>query len=110
MTDSVLVFNAKNTGFDTIEQFYESPVGGNGTRIKAFTASNDTTSSISYKAYIYNEAGDLVSSVIPQTIVVRDRADYGSSIINQVVPAGGSLRMESSEADSLNFYVTGLEQ
>ena len=110
MTDKVLVSNKQSVLADTIESFYSSPSAGQGTVIKAFTATNDTTSSKSYKAYIYNSSGALVSSVIPFTIVVRDRVDFGASIVNQVVPAGGSLRVESSGTNSLNFYVSGLEQ
>ena len=110
MTDKVLVSNGSNTSPDTIESFYESPPLGLGTRIKAFTASNSGSTSYTYKGYIYDSTGAMVSAVIPQTIVVLDRADNGPSIINQLIPAGGSLRMETSEANQLNFYVTGLDQ
>jgi hypothetical protein len=110
MTDKVLVFNQSSLAADTIEEFYISPAARQGTIIKAFTTTNDTGSSKSYKAYIYNESGAMVSSIIPFTVVVRDRVDYGASAANQVIPAGGSLRIESSSADGLNFYVTGLEQ
>lgn len=110
MVDTVLVQNGSNTAADVIESFFPSPsgAGNNGTKIKAFTASNDTTASHSYKAYIYGSTGAPLA-VIPQTIVVRDKADYGASIIGQVIPKGGTLRMESSSADGsfLNFYVTG---
>lgn len=110
MTDIVLVFNDKNTAPDTIEAFYTSPASGLGTRIKSFTAANDSSASVSYKAYIYSSSGGAVDAVIPQTIVVKDKADFGPAIINQVIPPGGTLRMESSTADALNFYVTGVEQ
>lgn len=109
MTDKVLVFNAQSAAADTIESVYVSPATGRGTKLKSFTASNDTATSQSYKAYIYNAAGVAVSPVIPFTVVVKDRADYGASIIGQVIPAGGSLRIESSNAAGLNFYVTGAE-
>ena len=105
-----LVVNGENTAADTIESLYTSPSQGAGTVVTAFTASNDTTSSKSYLAYIFDSAGSLVSSVIPMTIVVRDRASPGSTIINQTIPAGGTLRIESSAANSLNFYVSGIEQ
>ena len=110
MASTSLALNKRNTIADTIESIYLSPPQGAGTVILAFTASNDTTSSKSYKAYIFDSSGSLVSSVIPQTIVVRDRASPGSTIINQTIPAGGTLRVESSAANSLNFIVSGLEQ
>ena len=109
MTDKVIVFNTQSAAADTIENFYISPAAGLGTKIKSFTASNDTLTSQSYKAYIYNSAGVPVNSVIPLQIVVRDTADYGASIIGQVIPTGGSLRVESSNSAGLNFYVTGAE-
>lgn len=111
MADEPIVKNKSNTVPDAIENFFNSPsgAGNNGTKIKAFTASNDTLTSHSYKAYIYDSSGDPVLAVIPQSIVVRDRADYGASIIGQVIPKGGSLRIECSSADGsfLNYYVTG---
>lgn len=107
MAETTLVSNAQNTEPDTIENFYNSPSNGSGTSILAFTASNDTLASVSYKAYIFDSSGDLVKAIIPQKIVVRDRFDLGVSAITHRVPAGGSLRMESSTALSLAFTVTG---
>jgi hypothetical protein len=107
MAETPIVFNAKNVLADTIEDFYTSPEKGSGTVILSFTASNNTTSSVTYKGYIYSSQGALVNAIIPQKIVVRDRFDLGASIIGQIIPAGGSLRMESSEAASIGFYVTG---
>ena len=113
MVDTVLVSNKSNSAADTIETFFLSPsgAGNNGTKIKAFTASNDTPTSHSYKAYIYDSSGALVPAIIPQSIAVRDKADYGPSIIGQVIPKGGTLRMESTSADGsfLNYYVTGAQ-
>lgn len=107
MAEETLVLNAQNTAADTIESFYDSPANGAGTSILAFTASNDTEASVSYKAYIFDSSGDPVKAIIPQKIVVRDRFDLGVSTITHRIPAGGSLRMESSTAESLSFTVTG---
>ncbi len=112
MAEDVLVFNTANTQVDTIEKFYDSPPssqGGQGTRITKFSAPNDTTSSIDYKAYIFNSAGTVQKALIPQTTVVRDRVDLGASIVGHLIPPGGSLRMEASVADGIEFYVTGNE-
>ena len=115
MADTPVIQSKSNAVADTVEIFFTSPsgAGNNGTKIKAFTASNDTLTSHSYKAYIYPDGwvtgDDPVPAIIPQSIVVRDRSDYGASIIGQVIPKGGSLRMECSSADGsfLNYYVTG---
>ena len=110
MTDKALVENFKTAGVDAIETAYTSPSAGKGAIITAFTASNNHPTSVSYKAYIYDGGGSLVSAIIPQTIVVKDRFHSGPSIVNQVIPAGGTLRIENSAANSLNYYVTGREQ
>lgn len=112
MAEDVLVFNTANQFVDTIEKFYDSPPssqGGQGTRITKFSAPNDTTSSIDYKAYIFNSVGTVQKALIPQTTVVRDRVDLGASIVGHLIPPGGSLRMEASVAGGIEFYVTGNE-
>jgi hypothetical protein len=109
MADTVLVNSAQNTLADTIQDFYTSPAQGAGTRVSAFTASNNTESSKTYKGYIYDSSGAALSAVIPQKIIVPDRFDLGPSIVGQVIPAGGSLRMESSDAASIAYRVTGNE-
>ena len=112
MTDIVLVNSVSNTLDDTIEKFYDSPSassGGQGTRISAFTASNNSPASATYKAYIYDSSGALKAAVVPQKIIVKDRFDLAPSIIGHVIPVGGSLRMESSTAGAITFRVTGSE-
>ena len=112
MADLTMVNSVENTLPDTIESFYtavESGNAGSGARITAFTATNNSSASASYKGYIYDASGDLIEAVIPQKIVVKDRFDLGPSIITHLIPPGGSLRMESSTADSITFRVTGKE-
>ena len=106
---AILINSAQNTLADTIQSFYTSPSGGGGTRIDAFTAANNTSSSKSYKAYIYDASGAAIDAVVPQKIIVPDRFDVGASIVGQEIQAGGSLRMESSAASSISFRVTGTE-
>ena len=112
MSDIVLVDNKKNTLADTVEILYTAPSGptAQGVKIKAFTAANSSATSVSYKAYIYDSAGAAVDPVVPLKIVVKDKSDYAPGAVNHVIPAGGTLRMESSQADALNFYVTGSVQ
>lgn len=105
MAEKILVFNAKNSSADTIQSFYPAEVD---TQILTFTASNDSAASVSYKAYIYGPSG-APDAVVPQKIVVKDRFDLGPSIVGKLIPAGGSLRMETSEADALLFNATGEE-
>jgi hypothetical protein len=109
MTDTVLVNSAQNASANAIQIFYTSPTGQGGTLINAFTASNNTDSNKTYKAYIYDASATALTAIIPQKIVVRDRFDLGPSIVGQLIPAGGTLRMESSAAASVAFRVTGSE-
>jgi len=112
MAEIILVSNVTNTAPDNIQNFYDSPAssgGGSGTRVTAFTASNNSTTSVDYKAYIYDVSGLAVKAIIPQTTVVRDKFDLGAAAVGHLIPPGGSLRMESSTADALSFYVTGNE-
>lgn len=109
MVDIVLVDSKDNGVADGIEQFYQSPSGGNGTIITAFSAINNSGVNASYKAYIYDSTGAAISAVIPIKIVVRNRFDVAPSITNQLIPNGGSLRMESSAAGSITFRVSGVE-
>ena len=109
MAINVLVNSAQNQVADTIEAFYTSPDGGAGTVITAFTATNNTGSNRSYKAYIYDASGSLLQAIIPQKIIVRNKVDLGSPIINHFIPENGTLRMESDLASSIVFRVSGKE-
>jgi hypothetical protein len=109
MSETILVNSAQNASADAIQIFYTSPSGGSGTLIHAFTATNNTSSNKTYKAYIYDSSATALTAVIPQKIVVRNKFDLGPSIVGQLIPAGGTLRMESSAAASVAFRVTGNE-
>lgn len=109
MAEAILVNSVQNTSADTIQIFYTSPSTGGGTRITAFTATNDTGSSKTYKGYIYDASAIAKVAVIPQKIIVPDRFDLGAPIVGQLIPPGGTLRMESSDTSSIAFRVTGNE-
>lgn len=109
MSDIVIV-NSKTNGVpNSIELLYVSPTSGDGTIITAFSAINNSGVNATYKAYIYDSSGAAVNPVIPLKIVVRNRFDVAPSITNQLIPNGGSLRTESSAADSITFRVSGVE-
>jgi len=112
MAKITMFSGVQNSQPDVIENLYDSPpanLGGKGTEILAFSATNDEESSASYKAYIYDASGNLVKPIVPQKIVVRDRFDLGPSSIGHTIPPGGSLRVESSTALSIAFFGTGNE-
>ncbi len=109
MGNVVIVNSVANTAADTIEKFYDSPSTGGGTIVSAFTATNNTGINASYKAYIYDASESLLAAVMPLKVVVRNRFDLGSSVVNQLIPKGGSLRMEASALGSITFRVSGKE-
>ncbi len=105
MTDIILINNQTNAAANARDIIYTA--SDKSVTITAFTAANNTESSKTYKAYITALVGEDVSAVQPQTIVVRDKADLGIYLLAQRIPKGGTLEIESSDADSLSFYVTG---
>ena len=110
MADIQIINNVKISAADTITTLYTAPASGAGVAVTAFTVSNNSPASASYKAYIYDVSGAAVDAIVPQKIVVRDRFDSAPSMVNQIVPAGGSIRAENSTADALSFYATGRPQ
>tara|TARA_R110000850_G_scaffold212628_2_gene338382 strand:- start:378 stop:710 length:333 start_codon:yes stop_codon:yes gene_type:complete len=109
MADIVMVDSKSNVAANTVEQFYVSPVSGDGTVITAFSAINNSLANATYKAYIYDSAGVAVDPIIPLKIVVRNRFDIAPSITNQLIPNGGTLRMEASSIGAITFRVSGVE-
>ena len=107
MTDVVMVESVSNTQANTIEVFYTSPISGD-TIITAWSAVNNSGVNASYKAYIFDSSGSTLNPLVPVKIVVRNRFDIGPSITNQLVPAGGTLRMESSAIGAIDFRVSGV--
>lgn len=112
MADVLMVDGEQNSVVDTIEIFYTAiapAAGGKGAKITAFSAANNGTASASYKGYIYDAFGASTGAIIPLKVIVKDRFDLGHSIVGQLIPAGGTLRMESSSLNTIEFRVTGKE-
>ena len=108
MADVVLVISESSNAANTIESFYASPSSSDGTFITAFSATNSSGAIASYKAYIFDSSGTALDPVVPLKIVVRNRFDLAPTITNQLIPNGGSLRMESSAIGSITFRVSGV--
>lgn len=104
-----LVASVKSTVADTPETFYTSPINGFGTIITNFTASNDIGITRSYQAYIVESGDTAVIPVVPPRNLVANRTDVSPEMAGQLIPAGGTLQMESSAADSISFTVSGRE-
>ena len=107
MANNVLVNSVTSNAANTIETIYTAPA--DGTIITAWTATNNTGSNRSYRAYIFDLSGAVLQAVIPLKIIIRNRFDLGSGITNQFIPGGGSIRVESDLADSIVFRISGNE-
>ena len=109
MANLLMVDNRASTLVDSPEIFYTSPATGKGTVINAFTASNTSLINRDYQAYIVGVTGSATNPIRPFKIVVWGEVDLGTGIVNQIIPPGGTLRMESSAIDSIHWTVTGQE-
>lgn len=102
-----IVNNATNTAADTVQTIFTAPAK-QSLIIEAFTAANTSKVNASYKAYIKSLVGEQQPQ-IPFNVVVWGENDLGIGMVNQIIPAGGSLRVESSAINSIYFTVTGRE-
>ena len=109
MSNSInLALNVGNANADTPELLFTAPAGGVGVIIESFTAANNSTSNKSYKAYI-SETPAPTTPLRPFQIVIHGDLDLGIGVVNQVIPPGVGLFVESSEANSIFFTVSGRE-
>ena len=109
MATTVFVNSVPNSLANTVQSFYNAPAGGGGAIITAFTATNNTGANASFRAYIFDSSGGILGAVLPLSVVIRNRFNPGNAIVNQVIPAGGSLRMETNIIGAIDFRVTGNE-
>jgi hypothetical protein len=107
MTTKQIASNFSNSNVDTIEDIFTASTSNNVV-IESFTAANNSGVNASYKAYIVSPSG-IEQPQRPFKIVVWGEVDLGIGIINQVIPAGGALRVESSALNSIYFTITGRE-
>ena len=102
-----IVDNFLNTIVDTVQVAFTA--GTTPVPIDAFTAVNNSTVNASFKAYIKSSTGILVP-LIPFQIVVWGEVDLGIGAVNQVIPAGGTLQVETSALNAIYFTVSGRNQ
>jgi hypothetical protein len=107
MATKQIVDNFSNTIVDTVQSPYTAPLDKNVV-IESFTAANNSGVNASYKAYIVSTLG-AEQPQIPFKVVVWGENDLGIGIVNQIIPAGGSLKVECSALASIYFTVTGRE-
>lgn len=107
MTTKQIVDNFSNTVINSVQTAFTAPTGKNVV-IEAFTAANNSGVNAAYSCYIQSTVGALQ----PQRkdkIVVWGRNDPAIGVVGQVIPAGGSLKVETTALNSIYFTVTGRE-
>ena len=107
MATKQLIDNFLNTIVDTVQIAFSAP-SDKDVVIDAFTVTNNSVVNARYTAYVKSAAG-VLAPIIPFKIVVWGENDLGIGIVNQVIPAGGSLQVESSALTSLYFTASGRE-
>ena len=107
MATKQLTGNFLNTIVDTVQIAFSAPADKDVV-IDAFTVTNNSVVNASYKAYVKSSLGTL-APIIPFKIVVWGENDLGVGVVSQVIPAGGSLQVESSALLSLYFTASGRE-
>lgn len=106
MATKQIINNYSNDVANAMQVAYTAP-STNGVVIESFTAANNSGVNASYKAYIV--VGGIEKPQIPFKIVTWGEIDLGIGLVNQVIPAGGELRFESSTINSIYFTITGRE-
>ncbi len=103
--DSALVEGFQNASANSVEVAYSAAVD---TLITAFTVTNNTGVNRSYRAYIYDSAGNATPAVVPLKFVTANKGfNIAAPILGHIVRKGGSIRVESSAESSLSFWVSG---
>ena len=102
-----IVDNLTVSVVDTPQVLYTAPVGQDVV-IESFTASNTSAVNASYKAFIVSSTG-AEQPQIPFKIVVWGENDLGIGVINQIIPGGGTLKIECSALASIYITATGRE-
>lgn len=108
--NKLLVETKQSAAADTPEIFYTSPSTGLGTVVTNFTATNETSLTRTYKAYIVASGGSPILAVVPVRSLLTNRTDVPAELAGQTIPPGGTLQMESSAAATISFTVSGREE
>jgi hypothetical protein len=109
MSSEIQAFgNQQNAAADTPESFgFIASTAGFGAKITAVNiANNEANVERTYKAYIVDNGGTASTPVVPTRTVNRNTSDQPPELIGQVIPPGGTIQFESSQAGSLAFTVS----
>ncbi len=108
--DIVLVDGIQPT-VTTIVTLYTSPTSGSGSRVTAFTATNNSGGAASYDLHIVPSGGaaDATNKLVNAKSLAAAADDVPAQVIDQLIPRGGTLETKVSVGTSIAFRATGNE-
>jgi len=95
-----------------LQTLYTAPSSGAGTRVIAFTASNDSASPETYDLHIVPNGGsaDSTNKIVPAgAVAATNGTDVPAEPQNHLIPAGGTLQVKVSTINTIAFRATGIE-
>jgi hypothetical protein len=108
--DTVLIDGVQPT-VTTIQTLYTSPSTGAGTRVVAFTATNNSGGAATYDLHIVPNGGtaDATNKLVNARSLATTASDNPEEVIEQVIPRGGTLEVKVSVGTTIAFRATGNE-
>ena len=90
---------------------YTSPANGGGTRVVAFTATNDGAATETYTLHIVPSGGTAGATniLVKAKSLAVSEDDSPIAIVNQLVPAGGTIQALASTTLKIAVRASGIE-
>ncbi len=115
-TQATLVNGVSITIATTPTALYSSPdsiapTSGKGTVITAFTISNSSLTSVTYKCWVV-PSGSVVGDaflLVPTRTIKTLKTDVPYEVVSHIMPANSTLYVECSSASAVNVRVSGVE-
>jgi hypothetical protein len=94
----------------TVVDLYTAPLGGAGTTIIAFTATNSTVTTATYNTFVVPTGGtaDDTNKLIDVKSLAQSVTDVPAEVQNQLIPPGGTLAVQVSVGTTIAFRATGI--
>lgn len=108
--DTVLIDGVQPT-VTTVQTLYTSPTTGAGTRVVAFTATNNGGGAATYDLHIVPNGGtaDATNKLVNAKSLAAAADDVPDEVQNQLIPRGGTLAVKVSVGTTIAFRSTGNE-
>lgn len=90
---------------------YTSPVNGAGTRVVAFTATNDSVGTETYTLHVVPSGGsaDSTNILVKAKSLTASEDDEPVAIINHLIPPGGTIEVLASTTLTIAVRASGIE-